>query len=206
MVFSLSYNGSHEAEMATHSSHPITVEQYLESFEGSPELRDELIFGRIVVSPKPKPLHQQIRINIERLLEPACEETAFTVNGRSSIKFPQLNSMPAPDVFVVPIEEWKRAIAVDEYLSTPPLLAVEVLSESNRWKTVSDKLRIYQEAGVSEVWVVDPSKRKVSVTVGPDEQSYQAHEMIRFPRPLSEGGVTVSDIFAGVPSSQLNVS
>jgi Uma2 family endonuclease len=46
---------------------PITVEQY-EDFEGFPGLRDELINGKIVLPPQPKPLHQQVSENIHGLL------------------------------------------------------------------------------------------------------------------------------------------
>ncbi len=38
---------------------PITVEQYL-GFRGYPGLRDELINGEIVLSPQPKPHHQEV--------------------------------------------------------------------------------------------------------------------------------------------------
>jgi Uma2 family endonuclease len=53
---------------------PITIEQF-EAFESFPGLRDELIRGEIVLSPQPKPFHQQIAKNIERLLERVLPES-----------------------------------------------------------------------------------------------------------------------------------
>jgi len=43
----------------TTQTHPITVAQYLHSFEGYPGLRDELINGRIVMYPQPYPSEQR---------------------------------------------------------------------------------------------------------------------------------------------------
>src|SRR3954452_9663145 len=108
---------------------PITVEQY-EAFEGFPGLRDELINGKIVLSPQRKPLHQQISENIHRLLHEALSDH-FVAKQNSSIKLREANSMPAPDVFVVRRADWKRACESDQYLEIPPVLAVEVISPAN---------------------------------------------------------------------------
>ena len=42
---------------------PITVEQYC-GFEPPPGFRAELLDGEIIVSPEPKPIHQQVVVNI----------------------------------------------------------------------------------------------------------------------------------------------
>jgi Uma2 family endonuclease len=44
-----------------------------------------------------------------------------------------------------------------------PVLAVEVLSPSNNWEEVTDKVREYLDAGVALVWVLDPVFRTVQV-------------------------------------------
>src|ERR1035438_2232479 len=110
-------------------THPITVAQYEHSFEGYPGWRDELINGRIVMSPKAKQLHQQVCKNILRLLDSACERTDYIANGNSNIKFPASNSAPSPDVFVVETSRWEEAIEKEMYIDVPPLLVVEVLSD-----------------------------------------------------------------------------
>jgi Uma2 family endonuclease len=38
----------------------------------------------------------------------------------------------------------------------PPLLAVEILSPSNQWQEVTEKIQDYLMAGVALVWVLDP--------------------------------------------------
>lgn len=45
----------------------------------------------------------------------------------------------------------------------PPDLAVEVMSPSDKWSEVSDKVREYLQAGVPLVWVVDPFDEGVLV-------------------------------------------
>lgn len=152
------------------TTHPITVEQY-EEFDGYPGLRDELIYGRIVMNPQPKVPHQHVRKNIEVLLSEASKGTAYTVNGDTNIKFSRLNSMPAPDVLVIAKEAWKRAFDTNQYLDTAPLLAVEVLSESNREPQIRQKIDIYLKSGVATVWIVDPARKTVVChTPGSDDE------------------------------------
>jgi hypothetical protein len=49
---------------------PITIEQYL-TFESPEGFRDELINGRIVMSPEPKMLHFDVADNLYKLLTKA---------------------------------------------------------------------------------------------------------------------------------------
>lgn len=179
----------------TTQTHPITVAQYEHSFEGYPGLRDELINGRIVMSPKAKPLHQHVRNNILRILDSACERTDYIANGNSNIKFPASNSAPSPDVFVVETSKWKEAMRAGTYLDVPPLLAVEVLSPS---ENVDEKVDIYLDAGVTALWIVDPNNRTVLVYSGRENSLYKEHTEICLPFPL-HGSVQVDLIFAGLP-------
>jgi Uma2 family endonuclease len=140
---------------------PITIEQYL-GFEGYPGLRDELINGKIALSPQPKPHHQQVVKNLFLILHKAFESSSFTVQMNSNIRFDRSNSMPAPDIFVVQQDIWYRAIQEDRYLSEPPLLAAEVISPANRHKRVQEKIEIYAKHGVEHIWVLHPKKLQAS--------------------------------------------
>ncbi len=178
--------------MAT-KTNPITVEQYENSFEGCPGWRDELINGRIVMTPDAKPLHQQIQRNIQRALEAACEGTEYIVNGNSNIKFPDLHSMPSPDVFVVPTSKWEEAMRAGVYLDTTPLLTVEILSPD---QDISEKVEIYLKAGVGALWIVDPKNKTVLSYVGNRKHTYQLPDEIYLPMPLKDS-IKVAVIFAG---------
>jgi Uma2 family endonuclease len=49
------------------------------------------------------------------------------------------------------------------YLKTAPELVVEIISPSDRWQDVRDKLEDYFAIGVHRVWIVEPDKRAVLV-------------------------------------------
>lgn len=49
------------------------------------------------------------------------------------------------------------------YLATPPELIVEIVSPSDRWREVEDKIEEYFGIGVERVWVVDPESQTVRV-------------------------------------------
>jgi Uma2 family endonuclease len=183
--------------MATQTN-PITVEQYEHSFEGYPGLRDELINGRIVMTPDAKPLNQHIQRNIQRALEAACEDTEYTVNGDSNINFRELNSAPSPDVFVVATARWSEAMKAGTYLDVPPLLAVEILSPG---QDISEKIEVYLKAGVSVLWVVDPNNKTVLYYAGYRKHLYQLSDEIYLPMLLN-GSIKVANIFAGTPNRQ----
>jgi len=63
------------------------------------------------------------------------------------------------------------------YIRTIPDLAVEVVSPSNTRPDVDRKTRIYLDAGVEQVWIVDPFRGELSVrqadaptvTLGPED-------------------------------------
>lgn len=172
---------------------PITVEQY-EAFEGFPGLRDELISGEIVLSPQPKPLHQQVSENIQGLLSRVVKDR-FVAKQNSNIKFRDANSMPAPDVFVVRRADWKKACESDQYLETPPVLAVEVISPANRKVRVAQKIEIYLANGVSAVWVCYPKKRLLrAYRMGAAALEFSEAETVLLPLPLS-GEIKVLDMF-----------
>ena len=173
---------------------PITIEQY-ERFEGYPGARDELIRGRIVMSPQPKPLHQEIARRIERLLERVLgEDGSYVPRQNSNVKFPQAHSMPAPDVFVVTRESWDSACETEQYLAGPPALVVEVVSPANRRKAVDEKVSIYLEAGVPQVWVVHPNKKTVRIYEPSHAEGVEASVSVKLAAPL-QGTVSIKDLF-----------
>lgn len=141
---------------------PITIEQYL-GFEGYPGLRDELINGRIILSPQPKPHHQEVSDNILAALRLAFKNSEYVVKHNSNIRFDQTNSMPAPDVFVVRRTSWLDAIEHGEYLSCTPLIVIEVLSPANRRKKVEEKAHLYLTSGVAHVWICDPKRSTIFI-------------------------------------------
>jgi Uma2 family endonuclease len=60
-----------------------------------------------------------------------------------NLRFPDVDSMPSPDVFVIELAEWHRARSEEVYPEgSKVLLAVEVVSPSNRPAPLSEKVAI----------------------------------------------------------------
>jgi Uma2 family endonuclease len=87
-----------------------------------------------------------------------------------------------PDVVFVPDIAYTRAEHLPPrepgFYQGAPDLVVEVLSPSNRPGKMRRKVRTYLRAGVQQVWVVDPDRRRVTV--------YRTDQL---PRGLSVGDI-----------------
>ena len=102
--------------------------------------------------------------------------------------------MPSPDVFVLRRDVWFEACRREEYVSVPPVLAVEVLSPANRKTRIAQKVEIYLAAGVLSVWTVDPKRQTVSVHTTQGKTLHVQGDAIKLGEPL-HGSVALADIF-----------
>ena len=87
-------------------------------------------------------------------------------------------------------------------LQVAPELAVEIMSPSNAWDSVMQKVEEYFEAGVLEVWVVSLSVKKVTVFTDPDESkiiSLAKNGVLKGTGALEGFDLSLDDLFAGLP-------
>jgi len=71
-----------------------------------------------------------------------------------------------PDVVVLPVEQWaamRSREAIIELTDPPPLLVVEVVSESTICTDYRAKHSEYSVLEIPEYWIVDPLKQQVTV-------------------------------------------
>lgn len=71
-----------------------------------------------------------------------------------------------PDVVVIPLSQWrelKNREAVIELNEPPPLLVVEVVSESTKTVDYRAKRVEYNILNIPEYWIVDPLTNKVTI-------------------------------------------
>jgi len=74
-----------------------------------------------------------------------------------------------PDISFIAWERFPgRVLPRSPIVNVAPDLAVEVLSESNTEREMERKRREYFEAGVLEIWIVDPRARSLRVYKGSD--------------------------------------
>ena len=67
------------------------------------------------MSPAAKPLHHDTVLNLFRLISGAVDVNRFKVGMSINFRMPERNSMPSPDVWVIEVETWERALQNDAY-------------------------------------------------------------------------------------------
>jgi Uma2 family endonuclease len=159
--------------------------------------RYEIVDGALVVTPSPGFEHQEAlgRLYVALRLYAAREPDVIVVSSPADLRGPR--TMVQPDLYAV-----RRDLA-----RTPfpwplgqVLLAVEVLSPSNRRHDLVTKQRLYQEAGIPLYWIVDPDEQCVHAWHRGAPEAIICRDELRW-RP--EGSATIfryplSELFAPV--------
>ncbi|MDX3382172.1 Uma2 family endonuclease [Streptomyces niveiscabiei] len=168
--------------------HPGNLRKAAERIEASTGLRVEIIGGSLVMSPTPRGKHagtvRRLRVQIESRL-PA----GLAPYQMSSIAMPEdPDDYATPDLTVLPVE-WDED---DSWLADPADvgLAVEVISQSEKAKDITDKNGWYARAGVAVLLVLDPRTGRWTLHTRPKDGEYrgQVHgvygETVELPAPL----------------------
>ncbi len=121
----------------------------------------ELLDGVLFVVPPPTLLHQKLTLRLaSRLDQLTLQHGGFAGIAPLGTALSASIGFEPDIVYVVPGRE---AILSDRGVEGVPDLVVEVLSPSTRAFDLAHKLPIYLAVGVSEVWIVDPVARTVTV-------------------------------------------
>jgi Uma2 family endonuclease len=111
--------------------------------------RYELLDGVLIVSPRPRILHQEVAFQLAMHLSSVCP--------------PELRVIPEPAVQLTMITEFDPDIVVirQEHIraakvTEPPLLIVEVRSPSTALIDLNRKKTAYQRFGVPSYWIMVP--------------------------------------------------
>jgi Uma2 family endonuclease len=124
--------------------------------------RYELIEGELTVSPSPIPIHQVIVLNLAAALLAHARKNDMgqVFVAPCDIVFGS-STVLEPDVFF--ISQARLHIIGEKYISGPPDLVVEVLSESTARVDRDTKTRVYAEYGVPECWLIEPQSKTVQI-------------------------------------------
>jgi Uma2 family endonuclease len=168
----------------------VTVQEFLQL---QPPLAGhyELHHGEIVHMTAPKWGHQRIQDRLTALLRSMAGETAYVTKEMSFRPAPEYEVWEA-DVGLA-LKERADRVGDDEYLMGAPDLAVEVLSPSNTVDEIAEKMSICMANGCVSFWVVDPKRKRVSVTEGDLTKHYGVSATIQC--RLLEGNLPVEAIF-----------
>lgn len=127
--------------------------------------RVELFRGKILkMSPAPSPIHQKISQKINQVLyayleKGSCELFYAPFDVRLPSKSGEIITVVQPDLCVI----CDRSKIDDKGCLGAPDLVVEILSPGNSKKEMNLKFSLYEESGVSEYWVVDPSEKFILI-------------------------------------------
>lgn len=138
----------------------LTAEDYLALPEGSP--RCQLIDGDIIMSPAPRPWHQNLLLRLAKAIDNHVDEKGL---GRIYVApvdvILENDNVYQPDIFY--ISAARVAIIREEGIFGAPDLCAEILSTSSRKYDLTVKRATYARCGVLEYWIVDPDAKTVSV-------------------------------------------
>ncbi len=184
-----------------------TLADYLTHSDGT-DTPYELVQGELIPMALGTGWHGSIIKFLEHEFEAAIDLAKLpwaVLPGLVGLQSPRGNRWDTcriPDVVVLPQEQWntlKRKEAVITLEQEPPLLVVEVVSESTKTTDYRYKQVEYSYLGVSEYWIVDPLEERVSVlelVEGLYElEGFQGEEVIRS-RNFPALQLTPAQIFA----------
>jgi Uma2 family endonuclease len=139
-----------------------TFEDYL-SIPNDPAHRYEIVDGELFVTPTPVPRHQQVVVNITRILSSLAVEHGLgeVFTGPITVRL-QEDAVTEPDVVFVRTDHLSK-VDPRRGIMGPPDLVVEVLSASNREYDRTLKRKRYIASGVPELWIVDADADELEV-------------------------------------------
>jgi Uma2 family endonuclease len=117
----------------------------------------EVVDGRLLVTGAQPPAHRAAVIALMVRLKQACPPGLLVAVGSLDFR-PTRGLSLRPDVLVC-----NRQDADAKFLTTPPHLAVEVLSPATRVTDVVLKRGLYEQSGVPSYWLLDPINQELTI-------------------------------------------
>jgi Uma2 family endonuclease len=120
--------------------------------------RYELVDGELLVTPGPSRWHQRAVVELIVALNAYCrvEPVGHVLTSPSDVEL-EPEFIAQPDIYVVPMTEWRR-LASNDTTIRELLLAIEVLSPSSSRHDRVRKRPLYQRH-VPDYWIVDLDAR-----------------------------------------------
>jgi Uma2 family endonuclease len=146
----------------THAARIVTAEELFEQ----PDCKyRELVRGAPRVSEPPGGLHGWVAVRLAARLADHVERlslgSVLVEAGYILQRGP--DTVRGPDVSFLSTARLPPERLPEQFIPGAPDLAIEILSPSERWSEVEEKIADYFGAGARLVWVVDPGQRRVIV-------------------------------------------
>ena len=136
-----------------------TYADYAELPEGAPY---ELIRGELLMAPAPNLYHQIVQSNLFFALSQFVREGdhGWVLSAPIDVRLTDTTTVK-PDLLFVSTARDARIGA--QVIEGAPDLVVEILSPATAHRDLTTKMRLYEQHGVQEYWIVDPEQRTVEV-------------------------------------------
>jgi len=174
---------------------PMTADEFLKLLD-TEEQRVELIDGEVVDMPSGGPAHEQVKANLNRILDRWLDRHgAGLVYNESAYRLDD-RIVQVPDLSVLGTERLK--LSLEERFRGAPDLAVEVVS-SEMADRLHTKIRQYFKHGSKGVWSVFPGSRTVQIN-HPNGRidTLEQDQILEDPDALPGFSTPVSAIFEGL--------
>jgi len=174
---------------------PMTADEFLKLLD-TEEQRVELIYGEVVDMPSGGPAHEQVKANLNRILDRWLDRHgAGLVYNESAYRLDD-RIVQVPDLSVLGTERLK--LSLEERFRGAPDLAIEVVSSetANRLQT---KIDLYFMHGSKAVWSIFLETRKVQIShPNGHAETLKQDQILEDPDALPGFSTPVSAIFEGL--------
>ncbi len=125
--------------------------------------RYEVLDGELYMVPPSSIRHQRVsfRLAVAMANYVSAHHLGEVLEAPCGVRLPGQPVPVQPDIFFIRNE--RLHILGREYVEGAPDLVVEVLSPTNRLYDRREKFLAYQEAGVTEYWIVDPRAATIEI-------------------------------------------
>jgi len=170
----------------------VSVEQFRQLPDG--EYAYELHHGEVVAMTRPKSRHLELQDRLRMLLGPKLTEF-----GAVRIEYPYRPfaefDLRIADVAAISLSRW-GAVDPDDNLYGTPELVIEVKSPSNTERQLRELVSICLNRDTLEVWIVDSTRRSVTVFRGDGIPAVFASGASLSLAAFGGGELPVDEIFA----------
>jgi Uma2 family endonuclease len=164
----------------------ITVEEYARQADDG--RKTELVRGRIVEVPQPKPLHGYLCGRVSRMLGNFVEDRGLgrvLTNDAGIVTECNPDTVRGADVAYYSYQRLPKGPLPKSYLEVAPELAIEIRSPDDRWKDIRKKVAEYLTIGVTTVVVIDLEPKKVHVySADREDEALSGDDVLQLPDVL----------------------
>jgi len=174
----------------------LTAEQF-DNYPFEEDKRYELDEGELIEMTRPAYKHNRILIRLTARLFMFFEQNPIGEALNSENLFAlSPNTRRAPDLAVI-LGDRSQELAGAKVIPIVPDIAIEVLSPTETPRMIHRKLKQYFDAGVKEVWLIDPETHTAEIWTGPNLPDHELTTADTLTSPLLPGfALPIAELFA----------